>query len=505
MNRTSILAAAVLFAGGCASVNNFYHSVVGFNQEQQVTPDQFQSPAAPSGSVGAEATAGPIDSQNPRISPSFQPAEQLPPQPAAPLPLDQQRGISRVVARTIGQPTTAPTVDTTSLTSPTAAPPTAPVATGVSPPETSAPPPLDANLPQPPQPVSAAPSVASGEYLPLGGVVAEVNGTPIFINKVLRLVQPGLRNDASQMQPDQFAQSARDHIQEAIENLQRDELQYAAAADSLDTQDKRMVNDLTTVYRQTQITQAGGSVEMARIKAAANGDDFDDIVHEQYRKYMIILYWQRNYLPLTNPSAQEMRDYYSAHITDFSEASEAEFDLLQVDPTLLQTGSAQQDKQMAYNRAKQAHDRSVAGDNFATLFKEFNNVPGLDALTNGTGRMAPVQKGSFNLPQSATAGAAVEDAIWKLQPGQTTDVIDVDGELYIAKLESRKLGIVHPFEDEDVQTRIRSTIEGQRLAQLQDQKIDSLREQAIITTHPEMVDTAVDMAMENYYAWRAGK
>ena len=502
-----MLAAAVLL-GGCASVNNFYHNVIGYNQDQQVTPEQFQS-TAPPGSAGAEATVGPIDSQNPRISPSFQPAEELPPTPAAPAPLEEQRGISRVVARTIGQPTTNPTTqETQPLASQTPPPlPTAPTLPAPTISSTQGGPiaPAQPGGPAVPPTTPATPSVASGEYLPLGGVVAEVNGTPIFIKKVLRLVEPGLKNDAAAMGPDQFAASARDHIEEAIKNLKNDELEYAAAFDSLDANDKKMVSELTTAYRQTLITQAGGSLEMARLKAAANGDDFEDLVHEQYRKYMILLYWQRNFFPLTEPSAQEMRDYYNAHISDFSEPSEAQFDLLQVDPTLLGTGSAQTDKQMAYDRAKQAHDRSVAGENFATIFKEYNNVPGLDALTGGTGLLAPVQRGSFSLPQSAEAGAAVENAVWNLEPGQTTDVIDVDGELYVAKLVSRKLGVVHPFEDEVVQSRIRQTIEGRRLADLQDQKIESLNDEAIVTVHPEMLDTAVEMAMANYYAWRAAK
>ncbi|HUB25250.1 MAG TPA: peptidyl-prolyl cis-trans isomerase [Tepidisphaeraceae bacterium] len=498
-------ALAAPLAGGCASVDSFWNRVVGANQTQQVTPEQFESAqAAPQGQ--AVEQSGGLGVDNPRLASSFQPVEQLPPEPARQTPINQETGINSVVASTIGpstttvQATTQPTaVEAPTQTAPPPTPSTTP--TPATMPTTTVPPssvlsePLTSAQPEPASPAPASePSVASGEYLPLGGVVAEVNGTPIYINKVLRMVEPGLKNDASQMQPDQFVESARAHIVDAIEVLERDELQYAAAADSLDTSDKKEVNDLTTAYRQTLITQAGGSVEMARRKAAADGDDFDELIHDQYRKYMILLYWQKNYFPLTEPSAEEMREYYQAHIADYSEPSEADFDMLQIDPALLGADTPNQDRQLAFSRAKQAHDRSVAGDNFATLFKEFNNDPDLAARTNGTGNMGVFQRGSFFNTQ-------IEDAVWRLVPGQTTDVMEINGNLYIARLDSRKIGIVHPFEDEDVQKQIRQTIESQRLSQLQNQKIDSLRQEAIITQHDEMVDTAVDMAMANYHAW----
>jgi PPIC-type PPIASE domain len=496
------LVASVLAAllGGCASINSFYNRVIGVNQSQQVTPDQFQTaqaPVAASGQGQAVQESGELSGDNPRLASSFQPVEQLPPEPAQRPPINQESGINNVVASTIGQPAPPTSVQATTTTTQPAETETPTVST----PATPQPPPPASVLSEPltsgsqvSVPPASEPSAASGEYLPLGGVVAEVNGTPIYINKVLRLVEPGLKNDATQMQPEQFAESARAHIVDAVEVLERDELQYAAAVDSLDTGDKKEVNELTTAYRQTLITQAGGSVEMARRKAVADGDDFDELVHDQYRKFMILLYWQKNYFPLTEPSAEEMRDYYQAHIADYSEPSEADFDMLQIDPSLLQADTPDQDRQLAFSRAKQAHDRSVAGDDFATLFKEFNNDPDLNTRTSGTGNMGVIQRGSFFNPQ-------IEDAVWRLQPGQTTDVMEINGNLYIAKLENSKVGVVHPFEDEAVQKQIRETVESQRLSKLQNQKIDSLKQEAIITSHDEMVDTAVDMAMANYHVW----
>jgi hypothetical protein len=341
---------------------------------------------------------------------------------------------------------------------------------------------------------ASEPSVASGKYLALGGVVAQVNNTPIFINKVLRYIEPGLRNDAGQMSADQFAMSAKTKITEAIRVLVHDELFYAAAVQNLDTSDKHLVADLTTEYRQAKITEAGGSIETARRRAAANGDDFDDLIRSQYREYMIGLYQARTIDPFAEPNAEEMREYYQQNIDKFSDTATVVFDMLSIDPSQLHTDSAAQDRQMAYDRAKLAHDRAVAGDDFSTLFKEFNTDPGLDAKTHGTGNMGEYQRGAFIYPQ-------VEDAVWKLQPNQTSDVIEINGVLFLAKLENLKLGNVRPFEDEKVQEAIHTVIRDQRKLRLQREALDKLTAEAIITEDAEMMNTALDISMQNYHSW----
>src|ERR1700722_9041587 len=126
---------AVLLTGGCATVNNFVNNVIGTNQTQQVTPDQFQGRPSPQAGPAGVGQSGALDSENPRLTPSFQPVVSLPPEPAPRPPIEPETGISPVVAKTI-QTASAP-----------AGPTTGPAA-------------------------STEPSVASGQYLALGGVVA---------------------------------------------------------------------------------------------------------------------------------------------------------------------------------------------------------------------------------------------------------------------------------------------------------------------------------------------
>jgi len=438
--------ATIALAGGCATIDNFYNRVTGASTAQPVRPDEFmqrQSTADQSETLNGDA--------------------QMPVTPAAArvVPVNQTGGIDSDVASVVqnhGGPAT-----------------TQPFATRA--------------------PITTEPTMASGEYLAMGGVVADVNGSPIYINKVLQLVWPTLHNDARTMEAREFYNAAGDEIQKQILVLESDELLNAAAERNLDNNDHKLATDLTTAYRQKLITEAGGSVQEARLRAAANGDNFDDLVTEQHNRFMIEIYQQRKFSPLVEPGAQDLRVYYRQHVEDmFTQHSEATFDLITIDPSLLGGDTAAADRTMAFDRAKQAHDRAAAGVDFPTLFAEYNNDPGLKDLTNNTGRLSAYERGSFSKKE-------VEDAVWNLQPGQVTDVLEIEGVLYVAKLESRKLGLVRPFEDERVQETIASNIRRQRYAHYYDQDRQRLLDESVRHVYPEMLQTCLDMAMQSYGVW----
>ena len=456
--RSNRIAAVILAGalGGCTSASQFYSRLTGADQPKQVSPEEFVQHS------GAEPGA-----DNPHTGQVYRVPATVAPTPN-PTPQEQRAPIDQAIASVVeqGSPATRPASAVAATTLPS----------------------------------GPAQTLASGQYMTLGGVVAEVNGTPIYINKVLQLVWPTLHNDARSMDADHFILAARDEITREISVLESDELLFAAADQALDTGDKKLVEDLTTAYHQTLVTQAGGSLEIARRKAAANGDDFDQLIRDQYRRYMIELYQQRKFAPLAEPSAQEMRNYYLQHRQEafITDQSEAGFDLLKIDPAQMTGDSPQKDREMAFARAKEAHDRAASGATFATIFKEYNNDPGLNDFTNGTGNMGVFQRGSFNIKQ-------IEDAVWTLQPGQVTDVIEVDGVLYIARMESRKVGVVRPFEDEDVQTRIAGDLRRDRFSRFYEDEKRRLLGEAITTTYDDMFSTAVDMSMQSYQVWSQQK
>lgn len=329
----------------------------------------------------------------------------------------------------------------------------------------------------------------SGQYMTIGGVVAEVNGTPIYANRVLSQVEKDLAAKARDLDVKQFRQYALQKLTEAREYCISNELEFAAAQRNLDEKDRQLADRLTTEWRKRQITESGGSLEMARRKAAAEGLNFEDQVQEQYRKFMTQIYYTKRVLPRIQITAQDMRDYYRTHKeSEFTQHEQVHFRLIKIDP------SAVGGREAAIAKMKEAQDKAARGFDFVELAKGYNTDPNL-ARTGGD--VGWIQKGSFRLEK-------VEKAAFELQPGQVSQsFIEEDGAFYIVKVEERKVGHVQPFDDPAVQDRIYSTLRAQQFRTLREQVIGQLTANAIIRKNDQLLQTVVEMAMQRYPQWAA--
>ena len=112
--------------------------------------------------------------------------------------------------------------------------------------------------------------VGNGNYLILGSIIVEVNGTAISAGKVLDSISPVLAAKARDLMR-RFRVAATKEIGDQLRKLIMDELEYAIAEHSLDSQDKRLAEAMTMYDRQEAIRKAGGSLQLARQEAAARG------------------------------------------------------------------------------------------------------------------------------------------------------------------------------------------------------------------------------------------
>jgi parvulin-like peptidyl-prolyl isomerase len=329
---------------------------------------------------------------------------------------------------------------------------------------------------------------SSGEYFTLGGVVAEVNNTPIYANKVLKLVEPILSKRARQLSRDAFRLAAEEEISRQIRDLVDRQLLYAAAEQNLDAKDKEIADLMTAQWRNQQINEAGGSIELARARATARGEDFDELVQDQYRANMALRFKQKKLFPRIQITAQEMRQYYDSHLaSEFTRHGTARFRLIKID--IAKSGG----REPALDRIDGARNRIVkAGEPFDVVAHEVNDDPHL--LRTGGDLGAAIQQGAFFSDK-------IEQSVWKTPIGQVTPVIDTGDAFYIAEVEDRKPPEVDPFEDEQVQIRIQNTLESEQLRTLARQIQDQLLKDAIVRATPQMQEIAVEMAMENYARW----
>lgn len=339
-----------------------------------------------------------------------------------------------------------------------------------------------------PAPLAKIPVGASlGEYQTIGGIVAEVNGNPIYANKVLKLVKAELAARALEMDADHFRAFATAEILKKIQGLERDELVFGAADRNLTGDERKTADWLTMQYRTQKITEAGGSVELAQRKAQADGNDFDEDVYDRYRGYMSEVFYRRKVLPRIQISADDLRAYYTTNLAaEFTEQDEVTFRLIKI-------ASKRSNPAPSRKRAEEILAKAQSGD-FAEIARTMNDD---DRLARSGGEEVPVQRGAYRLEK-------VEKVLWETPAGKITPIIEDTGGFYIAKVESRKNGKTLAFEESDVQYRIRKTLWNRQFRTLTDGIEQALRKQSMVRDEkddPKMLQIAVEMAMQNYAFW----
>ncbi len=329
---------------------------------------------------------------------------------------------------------------------------------------------------------------SDGAYMILGGVVAEVDSSPVYANRVLTELDLPLRQKAKDLAPKQFQDFARQQISEEIVKLIHEELEYAAAQRGLEQDDMRIADMATQDWRKKQISAAGGSLEVARSKAARDGSDFDEIVQQQYRSNVVQIYYEKKIYPKIQVSAQDLRKYYERKkASEFSEREAARFRVIEI--SFEKTGG--RDKALA--KATEKLTRLQKGEEFAHMASVENDNAWLAANAGFPGK-DPIERGHY-------AQQNVDDEVWKLQPGQITGIVEGKAAFYIARMEERRDGRVRPFEEQETQASIRNALERSQFTALREAHLMELEQRASVRTDEQMMNIALDMAMQKYQQW----
>lgn len=359
----------------------------------------------------------------------------------------------------------------------------------IPPPDTSAPGPATA-------PANAAPGASTGAWQWVGTVLAVVNQDPIFADKVIKTLDRALAAEARSGSEEHFRAVADDLVTKQIGELIENDLEYEAAKKSLEKGDEQVAKFVTSEWRKDQVRKAGGSEALARQRAADEGQDFEELVQQQYRLNMTRLYYQKKVVPLIQISAQDERDFYTANLRRYQKPAAAKFRVIFVGSDA--TGS----REAALEKARrQVYEPARAGADFAELAAKINDDPVLMRSKGAVGDdKGWMERGAF-------AADKVEAAVWRLQPGEITDPIDAreggrDG-FFVARLEAIQPGTSEPFDSQKVQDDIHATLWREQFARLRDEHRRALLRDAVITENPQMHQIAMEMVMQRYRAWVA--
>ncbi|MGF1632567.1 MAG: peptidylprolyl isomerase [Phycisphaerae bacterium] len=328
-----------------------------------------------------------------------------------------------------------------------------------------------------------------GVFFTVGGVIARVNGRPIYTDDVLERIEPVLAARARELDLDDFTNVVRAEVRRELEQRIEGELLFAAAERNLTSREMKMADFMTSRWREQQITQAGGSAEAARRRAReATGMSFEQVLTEQNRVFVTQLYFNNRLVPRVSVTATELRAYYDRNREpQFAKPAQATFRVIRLDAE--KHGSLE----AALAKADDVVARVRAGHDFGTIAEQENDHP---LLRDTAGRLGgAMQKGTFAVPK-------VDEAVWQLEEGQVTDPITVGQQVYVAWMEDKTPAVNRPFDDPAVQQEIRDTLQRQRFLELREGAVSELRNDAYITRDEEMLETAVDVALQNYQDWR---
>lgn len=339
-----------------------------------------------------------------------------------------------------------------------------------------------------PLPVAKAPAeFAPGQFIAVGGIIAEVNGTPIYADDVLRAVTPLLANRAKDLDKASFRSLASTEINRQTDDLIRAEVAYASADRNTTSEEKTMANRVTEQWRDKLITENKGNIEEARKKIRESGKSFDEVLKEQYRLSLVRVYYARKLFPRIQVTADDMRRYYDKNKdTMFTLRDSATFRLIKISPKDMGSDAA------AKAKVDELATRIKNGEDFATIAGEINHDP---MLLRNKGLMQPIDRGAFKYEE-------VENAVWKINPGEVTPVIPSGGDYYIAKLENKRTGRVMAFEEDAVQKVMMEKLRGEQFGKMQRDLDTKLRKESVVEKKPQMLQTTVEMAMQNYARWR---
>lgn len=394
-----------------------------------------------------------------------------------------------------------------------ATPATAPVAVANAVPANPAPAPAPAPVP------ASRPSIltaSSGSFMTVGTVVGEANGHPVYADKILARIDAALISKAKQLEPAEFRAFAKDLIAKQVMEQITDELEYAAAQRNTTEEEQQIAYAITAQFRQKEVTKAGGSVAVARAKAAEDGIDFDEKINEEYRRNLIRLYYGKKVWPKVQVSAQDMRRYYEVNREAmFTEKAAVRFRVIYIDFKKTGATDPKDATKLAWNKMQGLYEKAKRGDDFAVLAAADNDNAiwkrnrgymdmtdkfdenGQPLLTQ-TGQ--PVKEGAW-LQKGSLRQEELEKAVFSLNPGELTSILDLGEGLYLAKVEEKKTGRVRAFEEDAVQTDIRERMEREQRMALRRKEQKKLLDAAYTRTDEKALDVAVDMAMQKYAMW----
>ena len=186
---------------------------------------------------------------------------------------------------------------------------------------------------------------------------------------------------------------------------------------------------------------------------------------ENFRKQVIGQTFGQEILKTLKVSDNEIEDYYGQHKNEYEQIGVSEI-FIKSDPENGITNEA------ALAEAQEVSERAKAGEDWEELVKRFpDGVPG----NKKAGKAEFIERGKF--------GAEIDERLFKMQRGEITDPLEVDGGYYIIKIED---GAQFPPEGQ-IKRKIESRLINEKLVKY----VYSLRDEIGVEVYRDRLEESV--------------
>ena len=294
---------------------------------------------------------------------------------------------------------------------------------------------------------------------PLNPLVMKVNGEPVYaaeISLMMQNIQGYLASQGQQVSQEQIFQVASQRIVEQ-KLLAQEAVRFGLKPDE------------TKVAEMMKLTeqQAGGraTLEAMMLEAGTSLSALEEIFREMELGRVFI---EQQIRPTIEVTDEEVAAFYKENPQFFetSEQVHARHILFTVDDDADAAADA-----AAKANAEAAHQRAVAGEDFAELAKELSEGP---SGPNG---------GDLGYFEKERMVPAFADAAFALQPGEISPVVKTQFGYHVIKVEDRRDAGTTPMEE--AETRIRQMLANQKAGDTTAALIQTLGESADIEFYDE--------------------
>jgi len=324
----------------------------------------------------------------------------------------------------------------------------------------------------------------SGNSMVLG-----IHSETISSDEILDISQKTLQPAAGQMNKDTFSAQARPFVRDIVRGKVTDILLYQqarkTAPDTIDDMLDKAVDGEITRF----VASYGNNYALAESKIKEMGMDWRSF--KEYQKKMIMT---QSYISSTIKeekrfSHQQLRDFYDQNKDEvFCRKGEVGFSLIAIWPEELTAEQVTEDETLQ-SAAERIADELVkeleSGSDFEELAKHYHG----DLAAVG-GKVLPMEPGTNAMPEPYNS---LETHAIQMQPDQIKGPIEIDGHLFILKLDTLVVADCKSFEE------VQQLIKQQLLFQYNQQQYKELVNKLVMNTDLAEMERFTEFCVNQAY------